>query len=136
MKGNPVWEDITSTFVTIHHVADGKVNHADIYTKETDTPHFVELSDLKICPWPACLWSSFLFSSVSYTWEGIELFQIQILFEHVTRRLAIVTTYMGGGAGPGADEHTRLLATATTVVSRCPAPNLAFILYDVRQLLL
>jgi hypothetical protein len=50
MKENRVRENITSNFVTIQHI-DGKVNIADIFTKEMkDTSHFVELRDLFMCP--------------------------------------------------------------------------------------
>jgi hypothetical protein len=43
MKENLVRENIASNFVSVRHV-DGKVNLADIFTKEMkDTCHFVEL---------------------------------------------------------------------------------------------
>lgn len=46
MKENRVRENISSKFVITSHV-DGKVNLADIFTKEMkDTTHFVELRDL------------------------------------------------------------------------------------------
>jgi hypothetical protein len=49
MKENRVRENIISAFVTIHHI-EGKVNLADIFTKEMrDTSHFVELRDLFMC---------------------------------------------------------------------------------------
>jgi hypothetical protein len=49
MKENHIRENIANKFVTIHHV-DGKVNMADIFTKEMkDTNHFVELRDLMMC---------------------------------------------------------------------------------------
>jgi hypothetical protein len=52
MKENRVRENILSKFVTIRHV-DGKVNIADIFTKEMkDTTHFVELRDLFMKPRP------------------------------------------------------------------------------------
>ncbi len=50
MMENCVRENIASDFVTICHI-DGKVNLADIFTKEMkDTAHFVELRDLFMCP--------------------------------------------------------------------------------------
>lgn len=50
MKENHIRENIANKFVTICHV-DGKVNLADIFTKEMkDTGHFVELRDLIMCP--------------------------------------------------------------------------------------
>jgi len=43
MRENRVRENVLSKFVSIHHV-DGKVNLADLFTKEMkDTNHFVEL---------------------------------------------------------------------------------------------
>ncbi len=49
MKENRVRESILSNFVTIKHI-DGKVNLADIFTKEMkDLNHFVELRDLIMC---------------------------------------------------------------------------------------
>jgi hypothetical protein len=49
MRENRVRENVTSKFVSIHHV-DGKHNIADIFTKEMrDTAHFVELRDLFMC---------------------------------------------------------------------------------------
>jgi hypothetical protein len=49
MKGNYIRENIANNFVMINHV-DGKVNMADIFTKEMkDTGHFVELRDLMMC---------------------------------------------------------------------------------------
>jgi hypothetical protein len=49
MKENHIRENIANNFVSIHHV-DGKVNMADIFTKEMkDTGHFVELRDLMMC---------------------------------------------------------------------------------------
>ena len=46
MKENHIRENIANNFVTINHV-DGKVNMADIFTKEMrDTTHFVQLRDL------------------------------------------------------------------------------------------
>jgi hypothetical protein len=53
MRKNRVRENILSKFVTIRHV-DGKINIADIYTKEMkDTTHFVELRDLFMRPRPS-----------------------------------------------------------------------------------
>jgi hypothetical protein len=50
MKENHVRENIATNFVVIHHV-HGKVNLADIFTKEMkDTGHFVALRDLMMCP--------------------------------------------------------------------------------------
>ena len=49
MKENRVRESIHSKFVTIKHI-DGKINLADIFTKEMkDTSHFVVLRDLIMC---------------------------------------------------------------------------------------
>jgi hypothetical protein len=49
MKENYIRENIANNFVMINHV-DGKVNMADIFTKEMkDTGHFVELRDLMMC---------------------------------------------------------------------------------------
>jgi hypothetical protein len=49
MKENRVRESIHSNFVTIKHI-DGKINLADIFTKEMkDTSHFVVLCDLIMC---------------------------------------------------------------------------------------
>ncbi len=49
MKENRVRESILSNFVIIKHI-DGKVNLADIFTKEMkDINHFVELRDLIMC---------------------------------------------------------------------------------------
>ncbi len=49
MRENRIRENVMSQFVTIQHV-DGKINFADIYTKEKkDTSHFVELHDLIMC---------------------------------------------------------------------------------------
>jgi len=46
MKENRVRESILSKFVIIKHI-DGKLNLADIFTKEMkDTSHFVELCNL------------------------------------------------------------------------------------------
>ena len=52
MKENRVRENILSKFVSISHV-DGKVNLADIFTKEMkDTSHFIALRDLFMSPRP------------------------------------------------------------------------------------
>jgi hypothetical protein len=52
MKENRVRENILSKFVSIPHV-DGKVNIADIFTKEMkDMSHFVALHDLFMRPRP------------------------------------------------------------------------------------
>jgi hypothetical protein len=49
MKENRVRESILTNFVTIKHI-DGKINLADIFTKEMrDISHFVELCDLFMC---------------------------------------------------------------------------------------
>jgi hypothetical protein len=49
MKENRVRENVATDFITIRHV-DGKVNIADIFTKEMkDTTDFVELRDLFMC---------------------------------------------------------------------------------------
>ncbi len=49
MKENLIRENIASNFFSVRHV-DGKVNLADIFTKEMkDTSHFVELQDLMMC---------------------------------------------------------------------------------------
>ena len=49
MKENRVQESILTNFVTIKHI-DGKINLADIFTKEMrDISHFVELCDLFMC---------------------------------------------------------------------------------------
>jgi hypothetical protein len=49
MKENRVRENVAANFITIRHL-DGKVNIADIFTKEMkDTAHFVELRDLFMC---------------------------------------------------------------------------------------
>ncbi len=49
MKENHVRENIAKNFVTIQHI-DGKINLADIFTKEMkDVGHFVELRDLIMC---------------------------------------------------------------------------------------
>jgi hypothetical protein len=49
MKENHVRENIATNFITIQHI-DGKINIADIFTKEMkDTSHFVELRDLFMC---------------------------------------------------------------------------------------
>jgi hypothetical protein len=49
MKENLVHKNIASNFVSVRNV-DGKVNLADIFTKEMkDTCHFVELRDLMMC---------------------------------------------------------------------------------------
>jgi hypothetical protein len=49
MKENRVRESVLSNFVTIKHI-DGKVNLADIFTKEMkDVSHFVVLHDLVMC---------------------------------------------------------------------------------------
>ncbi len=50
MRENLVRENIVNHFVSIHHI-DGKLNLADIFTKEMkDTNHFVELRNLFMCP--------------------------------------------------------------------------------------
>ena len=50
MKENRVRENIVSNFVQINHI-DGKINLADIFTKEMkDVNHFVELRNLIMCP--------------------------------------------------------------------------------------
>jgi hypothetical protein len=54
MKENRVRENVSNNFVEIHHV-NGKVNLADLFTKEMkDTGHFVELRDImmksRLCP--------------------------------------------------------------------------------------
>jgi len=50
MKENRVRENIVSNFVRINHI-DGKINLADIFTKEMkDVTHFVELRNLIMCP--------------------------------------------------------------------------------------
>ncbi len=50
MKENRVRENVLNAFVSIHHV-EGKVNLADLFTKEMkDTSHFVELRDLMMKP--------------------------------------------------------------------------------------
>jgi hypothetical protein len=49
MKENRVRKNVDSDFITMKHV-DGKVNIADIFTKEMkDTTHFVELCDIFMC---------------------------------------------------------------------------------------
>jgi hypothetical protein len=49
MRENRIRENIASDFVSICHI-DGKVNLADIFTKEMkDTSHFVELRDMFMC---------------------------------------------------------------------------------------
>jgi len=49
MRENRIRENIASKFVSIHHI-DGKINLADIFTKEMkDTSHFVEIRDLLMC---------------------------------------------------------------------------------------
>jgi len=49
MHENWIRENIASDFVSICHI-DGKVNLADIFTKEMkDTSHFVELRDMFMC---------------------------------------------------------------------------------------
>jgi hypothetical protein len=49
MRENRIREKIASKLVSIHHI-DGKINIADIFTKEMkDTSHFVELRDLFMC---------------------------------------------------------------------------------------
>ncbi len=49
MRENHVRENITNGFISVHHI-DGKLNLADIFTKEMkDTSHFVELRDLFMC---------------------------------------------------------------------------------------
>jgi hypothetical protein len=51
MKENHVRENLANNFVTIQHI-DGKINLADIFTKEMkDVGHFVELRDLIMCHW-------------------------------------------------------------------------------------
>jgi hypothetical protein len=60
MRENCVRENIASKFVSTQHV-DGKINLADIFTKEMkDTAHFVELCNL-LCvinyiPEFKCMW--------------------------------------------------------------------------------
>ncbi len=50
MKENRVRENVLNAFVSIHHV-EGKVNLADLFTKEMkDTSHFVELRDIMMKP--------------------------------------------------------------------------------------
>jgi hypothetical protein len=49
MRENRIRENIALNFISIHHI-DGKINLADIFTKEMkDTLHFVELRDLFMC---------------------------------------------------------------------------------------
>jgi hypothetical protein len=49
MRENRIRENIASQFISIHHI-DGKINLADIFTKEMkDTSHFVQLRDLFMC---------------------------------------------------------------------------------------
>jgi hypothetical protein len=49
-KENRVRENASSDFVQIHHI-NGKVNLADLFTKEMqDTTHFVELRDIMMKP--------------------------------------------------------------------------------------
>jgi hypothetical protein len=48
-RENRIRENIASQFISIHHI-DGKINLADIFTKEMkDTSHFVQLRDLFMC---------------------------------------------------------------------------------------
>jgi hypothetical protein len=50
MKENRVRENVASNFVKICHI-DGKINLADIFTKEMeDVSHFIELRDCIMCP--------------------------------------------------------------------------------------
>jgi hypothetical protein len=50
MRENRIRKNIEKNFVSIHHI-DGKINLADIFTKEMkDVSHFVELRDLFMCP--------------------------------------------------------------------------------------
>jgi len=52
IKENPIREIIQSKFISIAHV-DGKINLADIFTKEMkDVTHFVALRDLFMQPHP------------------------------------------------------------------------------------
>jgi hypothetical protein len=49
MRENRICENIATNFVSIHHI-NGKINIADIFTKEMkDTSRFVELRDLFMC---------------------------------------------------------------------------------------
>ncbi len=49
MRENRVRENIMSNFIRVNHV-DGKLNLADIFTKEMkDTVHFVEIRDVIMC---------------------------------------------------------------------------------------
>jgi hypothetical protein len=49
MHENRIRENIASNFIRVNHV-DGKVNLADIFTKEMkDTTHFVEIRDAIMC---------------------------------------------------------------------------------------
>jgi hypothetical protein len=49
MRENCIRENIMSTFIRVNHV-DGKLNLADIFTKEMkDTAHFVEIRDVIMC---------------------------------------------------------------------------------------
>jgi hypothetical protein len=49
MCENRIRENMATNFVSIHHI-NGKINIADIFTKEMkDTSHFVELRDLFMC---------------------------------------------------------------------------------------
>jgi hypothetical protein len=49
MRENRIRENVASKFVLIKHI-DGKLNFADIFTKEMkDVAHFIELRDLCMC---------------------------------------------------------------------------------------
>jgi hypothetical protein len=82
MHKNRIRENIATNFVSIQHI-DGKINLADIFTKEMkDTSHFVELHDLIMCKrlrsWHLvdCHFS-FLFSLPEFSFEGgVSGFQI------------------------------------------------------------
>jgi hypothetical protein len=50
MKENRVRENVANQFVHVQHI-DGKINLADIFTKEMkDVTHFIELRDRIMCP--------------------------------------------------------------------------------------
>jgi len=67
MRENRIWENIASQFFSIHHI-DGKINLADIFTKEMkDISHFVELRDLFMCH---CLWTCLILHLVIFLFEG------------------------------------------------------------------
>ena len=50
MKENRVRENVANQFIHVQHI-DGKINLADIFTKEMkDVTHFIELRDRIMCP--------------------------------------------------------------------------------------